>query len=849
MKGNPVEFTYYVDLDETNTEEIADLQLVCFAQNSSSKEIYQSASFEDLAYGEVLPMETFVITIESVPVSHGQTYRVFKGVDPTEYLFSVPAYMTLENRTDSNLVIGTRIQPVGTMPEGYGLQFCGFMQCYDYTNIPNHTLDPGRIVGLDPANDPLDVQYNVPFEHAYGEPFEPLLVEVSFFDCTNQESISFFIDFVPVWCNDSTEKLLPIDSVHFPDSVFRGYIAARADIFHDGFLSERERDGLQDVNISDMGIGSLRGIEYFTSLDFLDCSNNQLTDLDLRMNTQLSSLDCSNNQLTDLDLRMNTQLSSLDCSSNRLTDLDLRMNTQLETLNCSSNQLVSIDVRPCIDLLSLDCSNNRLYSLDLSNNSVLQTLEADGNCLHVAVDGRNRFDASTLSGFDLARASDWKGCTRIGYLLTFQGREVSYRYETGYHGPALLPEIRFTLIADIQDSLLAIDVANFPDSAFRTYVSRYADLNTDGFLNLSEIAGVTGVDVSSLGIRNLKGIEHFTSLESLDCSDNQLASLDLSLNTKLTELDATGNVLAVSLDDANRLELSALPGFDPAKASDWTGAQVENGQLQFLQAEVSYAYETGYQGEAELPEVRFHLDAGNGEAEIALSEANFPDAVFRIHVGGQIDRSGNDSLDIVERGNVRVLEVPSMGIQDLRGIGYFNKLENLDCSGNELTSLDLSGNPELQTLNAENNRLDITLDASNGFDLSLLPGFDLAKASGWEGGTRLGNILTFSQREVTYAYATGYNGSTEDESLSSVRFSLRADRDPGVANESMATKPQGKVYAKEHVIYIEGIEGEISVFTPSGMLLYQGHGKEIPVRNDGLYIVRSGQQVWKVLVM
>lgn len=52
-KGEPVEFTYYVDLDETNTEEIADLQLVCFAQNRSSKEMYQSASFVDLTYGVV----------------------------------------------------------------------------------------------------------------------------------------------------------------------------------------------------------------------------------------------------------------------------------------------------------------------------------------------------------------------------------------------------------------------------------------------------------------------------------------------------------------------------------------------------------------------------------------------------------------------------------------------------------------------------------------------------------------------------------------------------------------------------------------------------------------------------
>ena len=188
-------------------------------------------------------------------------------------------------------------------------------------------------------------------------------------------------------------------------------------------------------------------------------------------------------------------------------------------------------------------------------------------------------------------------------------------------------------------------------------------------------------------------------------------------------------------------------------------------------------------------------------------------------------------------------------IQDLRGIGYFTALQSLDCSDNALTSLDLSANTALQMLNASGNRLDIVLDESNAFDVSSLPGFNMAKASDWTGCTRMGNKLTFTQQEVTYAYATGYSGSSEDASLQSVVFSLFADRDPSVANETVDTKSQGKVYAKEHVIYIEGIEGEISVFTPSGIFLYQGHDKEIPVRNDGLYIVRSGQQVWKVLVM
>ena len=741
--------------------------------------------------------------------------------------------------------------------------------------------------------------------------------------------------------------VVAIDEEHFPDFNFRRYVQENHDKNRNEMLEASEsccRDGvshksdiigwwnlipnsgrdhwlfsnISGLDISDMGIADLTGIEYLR-LEALVCQDNTLETLDLTRNPELRYVDCSGNAAlsriemaddglllaldcnrTALDLKQTlprwTKLESLDCRAMGLTELDLEhpalrsvacnnnridtlslAGTGIEVLYCAENGMRRIDfgTDTLQSLREMDCSFNsltevdlsflpnlwifgflcnRLACVDMSGNaeiiswfSFLDNQDSTGNYHGVVLDGSRKMALSSIPGLDASRMANLRGGTIQGDSLTFVKDTVSYFYYYRSPNPDAPLGGYFSLYL-METEPVRIDEATFPDEIFRTYVSEHLDTSANGYLDGKE-ATIKALDVSGLGIRNLKGIGNFADLESLDCSDNQLASLDLSLNTKLSELDATGNVLKVSLDDANRLDFSVLPGFDPAKASDWTGAQVENGQLQFLQAAVSYAYETGYQGEAELPEVRFHLDAGNGEAEIAVSEANFPDAVFRSHVGGQIDRSGNDSLDIVERTNVRALEVPGLGIQDLRGIGYFNKLENLDCSGNELTSLDLSGNPELRTLNATGNQLDITLDASNGFDLSLLPGFDLAKASGWEGGTRLGNILTFSQREVTYAYATGYNGSTEDENLQSVRFSLRADRDPGVANESMATKPQGKVYAKEHVIYIEGIEGEISVFTPSGMLLYQGHGKEIPVRNDGVYIVRSGQQVWKVLVL
>ena len=98
-------------------------------------------------------------------------------------------------------------------------------------------------------------------------------------------------------------------------------------------------------------------------------------------------------------------------------------------------------------------------------------------------------------------------------------------------------------------------------------------------------------------------------------------------------------------------------------------------------------------------------------------------------------------------------------------------------------------------------------------------------------------------------FSTNYVGSSDDASLKFVRFSLMADRDPSVANEVSGLQTQGRVYVKNHVIHVEGIETEISVYSASGSLIYRGFDKEVPVQYDGVYLVRFGQQVWKVLVM
>ncbi len=86
-----------------------------------------------------------------------------------------------------------------------------------------------------------------------------------------------------------------------------------------------------------------------------------------------------------------------------------------------------------------------------------------------------------------------------------------------------------------------------PDPSFQTYCLAHWDLNGDGRISRYEAQRVREMDCSSLGIFSMTGIEEFTALRRLDCSGNQIASLDLTRSVYLEELDCSDNQL-ISLD-------------------------------------------------------------------------------------------------------------------------------------------------------------------------------------------------------------------------------------------------------------------------------------------------------------
>ncbi len=123
----------------------------------------------------------------------------------------------------------------------------------------------------------------------------------------------FVFTLFPAYISYADAFGVSIDETNFPDEVFRQYVSNTFDLNSDGYLSDTEAMYKNDeyynqisIKVSSLDIQSLKGIEYFTYLDRLDCSNNQLTELDLSSLLFLKELDISNNQLEEV--KINTSI-------------------------------------------------------------------------------------------------------------------------------------------------------------------------------------------------------------------------------------------------------------------------------------------------------------------------------------------------------------------------------------------------------------------------------------------------------------------------------------------------------------------------------------------------------------
>ena len=149
----------------------------------------------------------------------------------------------------------------------------------------------------------------------------------------------------------------------------------------DGKISAKEARFVMMLDIEEMNIQSLVGIEYFTQLKKLRCSDNEIKEIDISKNKVLKELDCSNNPIDRLDVSELPMLADLRIHSTKITQIDVRNNPALYLLTISNSPITSIDVSDNKELSMLLCNNNQLTELDVSKNAKLLMLSCGNNKL------------------------------------------------------------------------------------------------------------------------------------------------------------------------------------------------------------------------------------------------------------------------------------------------------------------------------------------------------------------------------------------------------------------------------------------------------------------------------------
>lgn len=190
-------------------------------------------------------------------------------------------------------------------------------------------------------------------------------------------------------------KGVAIDETNFPDANFRQYVKDNCDKDKDGCLSDDEIAAVTQIILTESGISSMKGIEYFTELTILYCDNstdndhtmdNTFTTLDLSRNTKLEYLNCEALYVTTLDLTKNTALETVRCGYGVVENLNVTGLTALIELRCDWNQLKTLDVTTNTQLDELSAACNKLTALDVSNNTKLTFLNVNTNWQITALD-------------------------------------------------------------------------------------------------------------------------------------------------------------------------------------------------------------------------------------------------------------------------------------------------------------------------------------------------------------------------------------------------------------------------------------------------------------------------------
>ncbi len=264
-----------------------------------------------------------------------------------------------------------------------------------------------------------------------------------------------------------------------------------------------------------------------------------------------------------------------------------------------------------------------------------------------------------------------------------------------YNGERKLPLIAVSAFNDVPEAVLIPD-PDFEQALIDLGID--SDNIVNGQILESEALATVDLDVSSKNISDLTGIDAFINLQTLNVSNNNLTELDLTQNLSLTSVVCNDNQLqSVDIKNSNN---TSITNFNALNNPNLTCIQVDD-----------IAFSNANWTDID-PQSFFTPDCND---LINIPDPNFEQAL--------ID-NGTDTDGIINglmfKGNATAklfLFVGNYGITDLTGIEHFTSLITIYAYENNLTTVDLNANTQLENLWLYDNNL-------TAIDLSSLPNLD-----------------------------------------------------------------------------------------------------------------------------
>ncbi|MBO4578786.1 MAG: S-layer homology domain-containing protein [Clostridiales bacterium] len=315
---------------------------------------------------------------------------------------------------------------------------------------------------------------------------------------------------------------IPLIEKYFPNADFRDYLREgtpngvypKADTDGDDFLTVSELKAVKKINCGELGITSIKGIEYFINLELLWGGMSDIPSYDLSRNVNLTELHLgSNNVVEKLDLSKNTKLKKLDCTEMpALKKVKLGKMPDLEIAEFYETAITSLDVTGCPNIKKA-------------------VMEGESNV--------------------------YVNCKE-------------YTYNDGQYYLSVPVDCGIGIPIDEEH----FPDSSFRELLFLNYDDNDFFFSIEELDRMTELRVFEDVDYSN--ISDISGIEYFP-LKKLVCSKLHLNNLDLSKNPDLIELDCSWNPLLTSLDVTKNTKLeklicsyTAISGLDVSKNKDLT---------------------------------------------------------------------------------------------------------------------------------------------------------------------------------------------------------------------------------------------------------------------------------------